>query len=183
MNVTALNLRMSEAERQELLERSSVLARARALVERLDRERVVRPSAAPDLRGLEKNLDAVDRFRAVLDLTGGQIDSFRDFLDVLVHDGMIATLREQVDQHRDGERFVEDGSSEFTSAARQRVPGDDRHELIGDELHDVAQKLGVLQLVAVEPFDQLLPAMHDELLGERQRAQPLEVRGSSSSEL
>jgi len=36
--VTALNLSMSEAERQQLLERSSVLARARALVERLDRK-------------------------------------------------------------------------------------------------------------------------------------------------
>ena len=32
VNVTALNLSMSEAERQELLERNSVLARARALV-------------------------------------------------------------------------------------------------------------------------------------------------------
>jgi Lon protease-like protein len=38
VNVTALNLSMSEAERQQLLERSSVLARARALVERLDRK-------------------------------------------------------------------------------------------------------------------------------------------------
>ena len=38
VNVTALNLRMSEAERQELLERNSVLARARALVDRLDRK-------------------------------------------------------------------------------------------------------------------------------------------------
>jgi hypothetical protein len=38
VNVTALNLGMSEAERQQLLERSSVLARARALVERLDRK-------------------------------------------------------------------------------------------------------------------------------------------------
>lgn len=37
VNVTALNLRMSEADRQALLERNSVLARARALVERLDR--------------------------------------------------------------------------------------------------------------------------------------------------
>ena len=38
VNVTALNLRMSEADRQALLERNSVLARARALVERLDRK-------------------------------------------------------------------------------------------------------------------------------------------------
>ena len=38
VNVTALNLGMSEAERQQLLERSSVLARARALVERLDQK-------------------------------------------------------------------------------------------------------------------------------------------------
>ena len=38
VNVTALNLRMSEAERQELLERNSVLARARSLVDRLDRK-------------------------------------------------------------------------------------------------------------------------------------------------
>ena len=38
VNVTALNLSMSEAERQQLLERSSVLARARALVERLDQK-------------------------------------------------------------------------------------------------------------------------------------------------
>jgi len=38
VNVTALNLSMSEGERQQLLERSSVLARARALVERLDRK-------------------------------------------------------------------------------------------------------------------------------------------------
>jgi Lon protease-like protein len=35
VNVTAQNLRMSEADRQALLEQSSVLARARALVERL----------------------------------------------------------------------------------------------------------------------------------------------------
>jgi uncharacterized protein len=37
VNVTAQNLRMPEADRQDLLERSSVLARARALVERLER--------------------------------------------------------------------------------------------------------------------------------------------------
>jgi Lon protease-like protein len=37
VNVTAQNLRMPEADRQQLLERNSVLARARALVERLDR--------------------------------------------------------------------------------------------------------------------------------------------------
>jgi Lon protease-like protein len=35
VNVTAQNLRMPEADRQQLLERTSVLARARALVERL----------------------------------------------------------------------------------------------------------------------------------------------------
>jgi uncharacterized protein len=38
VNVTALNLRMSEADRQQLLERNSVLARARALVDRLDQK-------------------------------------------------------------------------------------------------------------------------------------------------
>ena len=32
----------------------------------------------------------------------------------------------------------------------------------------------MFQLVAVEPLDQLLPAVDDELLGQRQRAQPLE---------
>ena len=36
VNVTAQNLRMPEADRQELLERNSVLARARALVARLE---------------------------------------------------------------------------------------------------------------------------------------------------
>jgi Lon protease-like protein len=36
VNVTAMNLRMPEADRQALLERTSVLTRARALVERLD---------------------------------------------------------------------------------------------------------------------------------------------------
>lgn len=38
VNVTAQNLRMPEAARQQLLEQSSVLARARALVERLERK-------------------------------------------------------------------------------------------------------------------------------------------------
>jgi Lon protease-like protein len=38
VNVTAQNLRMPETVRQELLERNSVLARARALVERLERK-------------------------------------------------------------------------------------------------------------------------------------------------
>ena len=38
VNVTAQNLRMAEADRQELLERNSVLARARALVERLEQK-------------------------------------------------------------------------------------------------------------------------------------------------
>jgi len=37
VNVTAQNLRMPEADRQQLLERNSVLARARALVDRLER--------------------------------------------------------------------------------------------------------------------------------------------------
>ncbi len=36
VNVTAQNLRMPEADRQQLLERTNVLARARALVERLE---------------------------------------------------------------------------------------------------------------------------------------------------
>jgi len=38
VNVTALNLSMSEADRQALLERNSVLARARALVARLEKK-------------------------------------------------------------------------------------------------------------------------------------------------
>jgi hypothetical protein len=37
VNVTAQNLRMPEAERQQLLERPSVLERARALLARLER--------------------------------------------------------------------------------------------------------------------------------------------------
>jgi hypothetical protein len=36
--VTAQNLRMPEAARQQLLEQSSVLARARALIDRLERK-------------------------------------------------------------------------------------------------------------------------------------------------
>ena len=58
--------------------------------------------------------------------------------------------------------------------ARQRMPRDDRHELVADEIDDLPQQLGVLELVAVEPLHQLLPAVDHELLGERQRAQPLE---------
>jgi hypothetical protein len=38
VNVTAQNLRMPEAARQQLLEQNSVLARARALIDRLDRK-------------------------------------------------------------------------------------------------------------------------------------------------
>ena len=38
VNVTALNLSMSEADRQALLERNSVLARARALLDRLNQK-------------------------------------------------------------------------------------------------------------------------------------------------
>jgi hypothetical protein len=37
VNVTAQNLRMPDGDRQALLERNSVLARARALVQRLER--------------------------------------------------------------------------------------------------------------------------------------------------
>ncbi len=37
VNVLAQSLPMSEDDRQDLLERSSVLARARALIDRLDR--------------------------------------------------------------------------------------------------------------------------------------------------
>ena len=71
------------------------------------------------------------------------------------------------------------GSSKIGSSrihdrpARQRVARDDRHELGLDDVDDANEQLGMLQLVAVEPPHQFLPRVQDDLLGQRQRAQPV----------
>src|SRR5687768_15839917 len=132
-------------------------------------------SAATDLRRLEVDLDSKDDLRSALDLAGRQIDPLRDFPNVLVDDRMIAALGEQIDQHRDCQRLVEDRVLRVhVRASRQGVPGDDRHELAADDLHNLRQKLAVFQLVAIQPFHQLLPAMDDDLFGKGQDSQPLE---------
>src|SRR5688572_675883 len=64
--------------------------------------------AAPDLRRFERDLNAVDGVRAEPDLARLQIDALGDLLDGLVNDSVITALREDVDQHRDRQRLVED---------------------------------------------------------------------------
>src|SRR5688572_13165925 len=67
---------------------------------------VMSPSA--DLGRLEENVNPVDRLGAADDHAGVQVYALRDLLKLLVHRDVVAALGEDVDQHRDGKRLVED---------------------------------------------------------------------------
>ena len=55
-----------------------------------------------------------------------------------------------------------------------RVPHDDRHHLLLDELHHGLQQLRALHLVAIQAAHQILPGVPDDLAGQRQLAEQVE---------
>src|SRR5688572_6778116 len=115
----------------------------------LSRDAGVSPAAY--LRRLEMNLDPVDDLRPAPDLAGPQVDALGNLQDLLVDDRVVAPLGEDVDEHRNGERLVQDGVFRVhMRPARQRMPCDDRHELVGDERDDVPEQLWLFELIAVE---------------------------------
>ena len=109
-----------------------------------------------------------------MDLAGREVDSFGDFADVLVDDGVEATLGEDVDQHRDRQGLVEDRVFGIhMGSARERVARNDRNEFCANESHHAREQLGVFQFVAVKPPHEFLPSMQRDLVRQRQGSQPL----------
>src|SRR5688572_18135652 len=94
---------------------------------------------------------------------------------MLVDRGMVAAVRKEIDQHRNRQRLVEDRVLRVhVGASRQRVERDDRHELTGHQINYLRQQFRMFQLVAVKSLHELLAPVHDELLGQRLRAEPFE---------
>src|SRR5687767_4303000 len=93
-------------------------------------------SPAPDLRRLEVYLDAEDDLRPALDLPGRQIDPLGDFLNVLVDDRVVATLRKQIDQHRYRQRFEEDRVLRVDVRPPRQLGGPDLPRTAGDTDED-----------------------------------------------
>ena len=78
------------------------------------------------------------------------------------------------DHHGQRERVVEqDMLGVHQGHAGDGVLEHDGHDLGFDEAGDLGEDGGVLELVAVEAFDQLLPGMDDDLAGHRDAAQPV----------
>ena len=142
--------------------------------------RVVQPaaSAAADFGAREADPDAVDFFHPAGDLAAGRVGLFRNVDPVEVHDGMIAALGENIDEHGKRQRVVEKG----ILAVDEGEPGngmalDDRHHLLLDERHHPLEQPRMLELVRIEAFHQFLPGVHDNFTGQRQAAQPVERAG------
>src|SRR5688572_7194014 len=109
------------------------------------------PSAAANFGCLEIDFDAINDLRAAPDLTGHQIDTLGDLLNMLVDRGVVAAVRKEIDQHRNRQRLVEDRVLRVhVRAPRQRVARDDRHELTADQIDNLRQQFRMLQLVAVK---------------------------------
>src|SRR5690606_39206650 len=131
----------------------------------------------PNLRSGEADLDAEDLFDAAGDGAGGGVEAVRDLDAVQVDDRVVATLGEDVDEHREGEGIVQKAILGVDQReAGDRVPEDDRHDLLAHEPDDVGKEFAVLELVTVETLHQLLPGVNDDFLGDRNYAQRV-VRG------
>lgn len=83
--------------------------------------------SSTDFRAFEVDLNAVNELRVRVNLAGGEVDTFGDFVDVFVDDGVKAAFREDVDQHRDRQRVIEDRVFGIhMSSPRQGMASDDR---------------------------------------------------------
>ena len=89
---------------------------------------------------------------------------------MLVDHGVEAALGEDVDEHRDGQRVVEDGGLDVdVRLAGDGVGLDDRQELVLDQLDDLTEDLGVALGVVIETADEILTGVLDDLRGQRNR--------------
>src|SRR5262245_46959871 len=80
-------------------------------------------SSSANFRALEADLDAVDLLDAALDSTRLEVETFRHIDAMDVHDGVVAALGEDVDQHRQRQRVIEDCVFSIdVRDARDRMP-------------------------------------------------------------
>ena len=83
---------------------------------------------------------------------------------MLVDHSVEATLGEDIDEHRDRERVVEDQGLDIdVGLAGDGVSLDDRQELILNQLDDLTEALGVALGVVVQAADEILTGMLDDL--------------------
>ena len=122
------------------------------------------PASRADFGALKPDLDAVNLLHAASDLAGREVEPFRHVDAVDVHDGVVAALGKHVDQHGQRQRIVEHGVLRIDQRdARDRVAQHDRNDLVLDETDHLRKQRAMLQFIAVEPLDQLLAGMDDNL--------------------
>src|ERR1700674_296607 len=128
-----------------------------------------------DLRISETNAETENLLLLRVNLPGLQIDAQWHADPGDVHRGVEAALGEDVDQHCQGGRVLEE--QVFTvdvGDARDRVANQDWHHLAFNELDHPPEGFWLLHLVAIQPPDEVLAGVPDDFAGQRQPPKPVE---------
>src|SRR5271166_6432775 len=142
------------------------------------REIPVRSAAAkrltPDLRISEAHGETENFLLLRVNLPGLQIDAQRHADPGDVHRCVEAALGEDVDQHHQGGRVLEEQVFGVDAGdARDRVANHDGHHLAFNELDYPPEGFWLLHLVAIHPPDEVLAGVPDDFAGQRQPPKPV----------
>ena len=128
-----------------------------------------------NLRISEAHAETENLLLLRVNLPGLQIDAQWHADPGDVHRGVEAALGEDVDQHRQGGRVLEERVFGVDAGhARDRVANHDRHHLAFNELDYPPEGFWLLHLVAVQPADEVLAGVADDFAGQRQPPKPVE---------
>ena len=116
------------------------------------------------------DLDPVNDLYPPVDFAGLQVNPFGYLPDMLINHRMESTLGENVNEHGQCERILENRVFRIdVGATGQGMTSYNRHELSIKLIHNRAEEIGVLQLVSIKAFYEILPGVNDDLLCQRQR--------------
>src|SRR5260221_3893857 len=119
---------------------------------------------APALGWVKAYLERVQAALRTCDDAGREVDAAGNGRALLLVDGVVTTLRQDVQHHLDRGRVFEESAVRLDDAlAGQGVPHDDRHDVRLDEGGDLFEQGRGGVLVGVEAAHELLPRVQRHL--------------------
>ena len=123
-------------------------------------------SAPANFRSLEPDLNPENFFDPTGNDAGRDVEPFRHFDPVQIHDRVEAALGKYVDQHRERRGvFQKCVLGIDVGGAGNRMALHDREDFLGNESHHLTEEFRLAEFIAVQPFDQLLAGVNDDFIG------------------
>ena len=123
---------------------------------------------AADLAPFEENHDSIDLLLLAGDFAGLQVHALRDRTSADINHGVVTAFRENVDQHLQRKRIIQQRILGTDGCATgDGMPHDNRNQLGFDQRNDLVKQFAVVKFILIESFDQITSGMLDDMSGQR----------------